>query len=484
MDARLFDDDPPAPPEPAAPAAPATVDARAPLAARMRPRTLDEVVGQEHLVGPGGPLRVAIAADALRSVVLWGPPGTGKTSLAAVVAETTRAAFVPLSAVTAGVKDVRAVLDGARTRRRTTGRGTVLFIDELHRFNKAQQDALLPGVEEGVVVLLGATTENPSFEVIAPLMSRSLLYRLESLSPEAVRGLLERALDDPRGLPGVAAEPEALDALAAAADGDARAALTALEAAATLSGATAPAVLRSASVVSVESVKAALTRPHLRYDKADDNHYDQISAFIKSVRGSDPDAALYWLVRMLTSGEDPRFLARRLVILASEDIGLADPAGLGVAVAAFAALERVGLPEARFALAQATVYLALAPKSNSLTTALGRADEAVARLGNAAVPADLRDAHSSRARAIAERSLPPATPGRAGAAGAGSGGAQRLGHGVGYRYPHDDPRGWVAQRHLPEGLEEGDLYRPSPHGAEPDLATWRATRREDTDAEG
>jgi len=452
---RLFDDDPPAPPEPPAPD---PVDTRAPLAARMRPRTLDEVAGQEHLVGPGGPLRAAIEADALRSVVLWGPPGTGKTSLASVVAEATHAAFVPLSAVTAGVKDVRAVLDGARTRRAATGRGTVLFIDELHRFNKAQQDALLPGVEEGVVVLLGATTENPSFEVIAPLMSRSLLYRLEPLSPEVVRSLLERALVDPRGLPGVTAEPEALDALVAAADGDARAALTALEAAAGLSRALAPAAPGVAPVVTVDDVKAALSRPHLRYDKADDNHYDQISAFIKSVRGSDPDAALYWLVRMLTSGEDPRFLARRLVILASEDIGLADPAGLGVAVAAFGALERVGLPEARFALAQATVYLALAPKSNSLTTALGRADEAVARLGNAAVPPGLRDAHYR--------------------------GAQRLGHGGGYRYPHDDPRGWVPQRYLPDGLDPGALYRPSAHGAEPDLGGWRAGRAGDGAAGG
>jgi putative ATPase len=449
MDARLFEDPPAAGPvEDPLDTAP-LADPSQPLAARLRPRTLDEVVGQEHLVGPDGPLRAAIDADRLRSVVLWGPPGTGKTSLAQVVAAATRSAFVPLSAVTAGVKDVRAVLDAARTRRRTTGRGTVLFIDELHRFNKAQQDALLPGVEEGAVVLLGATTENPSFEVIAPLMSRSLLYRLEPLSPEAVRLLLERALTDPRGLPGLTATDEALAALVASADGDARAALTGLEAAAGLAG---------GGSVSLDAVRAALTRPYLRYDKADDNHYDQVSALIKSVRGSDPDAALYWLVRMLASGEDPRFVARRLVILASEDIGLADPGALGVAVAAFGALERVGLPEARFALAEAAVYLALAPKSNSLTAALGRADDAVRRLGNAPVPAHLRDAHYR--------------------------GATALGHGAGYRYPHDDPRGWVDQRYLPEGLDRGSLYRSSPHGAEPDLNRWRAERTRAEAAEG
>jgi putative ATPase len=412
----------------------------APLPARLRPSTLDEFVGQDHLVGPGGPLRAAIAADQLRSVVLWGPPGTGKTSLAQVIAAATRMAFVPLSAVTAGVKDVRTAIDAARTRRATSGRGTVLFIDEVHRFNKAQQDALLPAVEDGSVVLLGATTENPYFEVNPPLLSRSLLYRLEPLSDDAVRAVLDRALTDPRGLPGVTVDDEALGALIVAADGDARAALTGLEAAAGLS-----------SHVTLADVRAALLNPRLRYDREGDQHYDQVSALIKSVRGSDPDAALYWLVRMLASGEDPRFVARRLVILASEDIGLADPAALGVAVAAFEALDRVGLPEARFALAQAAVHLALAPKSNSLTTALGRADDAVRRLGNAPVPAHLRDAHYR--------------------------GAARLGHGRGYQYPHDDERGWSDQRYLPDGLDRGDLYQPSAHGAEPDLQRWLRGRR-------
>ena len=440
MNARLFETDS----ADTAPDRPAGAHADAPLAARMRPRTLDEVVGQRHLVAPGAPLRTAIETDRLRSVVLWGPPGTGKTSLAAVIAASTRAAFVELSAVSAGVKDVRAVLEQARVRRTNSARRTVLFIDELHRFNKSQQDALLPGVEDGSVTLVGATTENPSFEVNAPLLSRALLYRLEPLADEDVLALVIRARTDPRGEPDAELEPDAEAALVAAADGDARVALGGLEAAAALARG------RGTTTVTVQDVTAALSQPHLRYDKAADQHYDQVSAFIKSMRGSDPDAAVYWLVRMLAGGEDPRFLARRMVILASEDVGLADPQALGVAVAAFAALDRVGLPEARFALAQAAVHLALAPKSNSVTRALGAADEAVRRLGNEPVPPALRDAHYK--------------------------GAARLGHGQGYRYPHDDPRGWVPQRYLPEGLEAGSLYQPSDHGDEPRLASWRATR--------
>jgi len=422
------------------------VGADPPLAARLRPVTLDEVVGQAHLIGPGAPLRAAIEADRLRSVVLWGPPGTGKTSLAQVIAGATRAAFLRLSAVTAGVKDVRAAVDQARARLAANGRRTVLFIDEIHRFNKAQQDALLPAVEDGLLVLIGATTENPSFEVNAPLLSRSLLYRLEPLADDHVHILLQRAVSDERGLPGVVVDNDAAAALVAAADGDARAALTGLEGAALLA-----AEQGAGRTVTVEMVTAVLAGPRLRYDKAADNHYDQVSAFIKSLRGSDPDAALYWLVRMLTAGEDPRFLARRMIILAGEDIGLADPAALQVAVAAFQALDVVGLPEARFALGEAALYLALAPKSNSLTRALGRADDAVARLGNAAVPAPLRDAHYR--------------------------GAARLGPGRGYRYPHDDPRGWVDQRHLPDGLADGDIYAPGEHGEEPGLQRWRSERR-------
>ena len=414
-------------------------DAAAPLAARVRPTTLDEVLGQEDLTGPDTPLRRAVERDTVRSIVLWGPPGTGKTTLARVIAASTSAAFVELSAVTAGVKDVRAHIEQARARRASADRGTVLFVDEIHRFNRAQQDALLPAVEDGSVTLIGATTENPSFEVNAPLLSRSLLYRLQPLSDEAIDRVIDRALSLPNGLPGVELEPDAREVLIAAAAGDARVALTGLEAAAeTAAG------LR----LTAEDVQRALGGPHMRYDKSGDAHYDQVSAFIKSLRGSDPDAALYWLVRMLASGEDPRFLVRRMVILASEDIGLADPDALTVANAAWQALETVGLPEARFALAQATLYLALAPKSNSVTTALGRADAAVERLGNAAVPAHLRDAHYR--------------------------GAQRLGHGRGYRYPHNDPRGWVPQQYGPAGLSPGDLYRPSDHGAEPDVTRWHS----------
>ena len=429
MSDSLFD--PPEPPRGQAPVG-------APLAARLRPKTVDDIVGQQHLLAEGAPLRAAIDADQLRSIILWGPPGTGTTTLAHVVAAATKSAFVELSAVTAGVKDVRAAIEGARARRSTVDRGTVLFIDEIHRFNKSQQDALLPAVEDGSVVLIGATTENPSFEVNAPLLSRSLLYRLEPLSDDDIMTIVQRALEDPRGLPGVQVDDDAVAALASAADGDARAALTALEAAAaTTRGAT----------VTVEAVEAALAGPRLRYDKAADQHYDQVSAFIKSMKGSDPDAAVYWLVRMLTAGEDPRFLARRMVILASEDIGLADPNAMSVAVSGFLALERVGLPEARFALAQTAIYLALAPKSNSVLRALGAADEAVARLGNAPVPAHLRDAHYR--------------------------GAAKLGHGVGYQYPHNHPDAFPDQQYLPDGLHRGDIYEPGRHGAEPDLGSWR-----------
>ena len=410
-----------------------------PLAARIRPRTLDEIVGQDELTGPDTPLRRAIETDTLRSIVLWGPPGTGKTTLARVIAVSTSAAFVELSAVTAGVRNVREEIDRARARRDTAGRATVLFIDEIHRFNRAQQDALLPAVEDGSVTLIGATTENPSFEVNAPLLSRSLLYRLQPLDDEAIGCVIDRALARDDGLPGTVLQPEARDVLIAAADGDARVALTGLEAAA--EGAT-------GASVTADDVQVALGSPHMRYDKSGDAHYDQVSAFIKSVRGSDPDAAVYWLVRMLAAGEDPRFLARRMIILASEDVGLADPSALSVTTSAWQALESVGLPEARFALAHAALYLALAPKSNSITRALGAADRAVERLGNAPVPAHLRDAHYK--------------------------GARRLGHGEGYRYPHDDPSGWVPQQYGPDGLGQADLYRPSDHGREPDLQRWHA----------
>lgn len=409
---------------------------RAPLAARLRPRTLDEVVGQRHLVAPGAPLRVLVEQDRLGSVILWGPPGTGKTTLARLLATATAKAFVPLSAVASGVKDVREALEAARRRLGEQGQGTILFVDEVHRFNKAQQDVLLPGVEEGLVVLVGATTENPFFEVNPPLMSRATLWRLEPLAGEDLRALVARGLEAEEA----AAEEEAVAALVAAADGDARAALTTLEVAVALAAGRVPAGDRPA----VTMADVARARDGRLYHQGADDHYDQASALIKSVRGSDPDAGLYWLARMLEAGEDPRFVARRLVILASEDVGMADPQALVVADAAARALELVGLPEAALNLAQAVVHLACAPKSNRVTVALGRAREDVRSGGAQAVPAHLRDSHDR--------------------------GAEALGHGAGYRYPHNDPAGWVAQQYRPDGLEGHVYYEPSDHGAEREAA--------------
>ncbi len=413
----------------------------APLAARMRPRSLDEYVGQATAVGTSTPLRRLVEAGTPPSLILWGPPGTGKTSLAHVVASTVKADWRELSAVTAGVKDVRAVLADARTAR-MSDRRTVLFLDEIHRFNKAQQDALLPGVEDGTVTLIGATTENPYFELNAPLLSRCTLVRLESLDDEDVRTILRRALEHERGLAGkVQLDEDAEAHLVSVADGDARAALTALEVAASVAG--------DAGTITLDLVSDAMTR--FRYDKAADNHYDQVSAFIKSMRGSDPDASVYWLLRMLEAGEDPRFLARRMVIFASEDVGMADRMALPTAVAAFEALDRVGLPEARFALVHACLTLATAPKSNSVTRAIGAGLAAVHEHPNAPVPAPLRDGHYK--------------------------GARKLGHGVGYEYPHDDPSGHVVQQYLPDELDGTVLYEPSEHGHEAPvhqrITAWR-----------
>ena len=410
--------------------------AQAPLAARMRPRTLDEIVGQRHLVAKGSPLRVLIEADRLSSVIFWGPPGTGKTTLAEVVALTTQRYFERLSAVSAGVKDVRESIERAAERLGQFGKGTIVFIDEIHRFSTSQQDALLPSVESGVITLIGATTENPYFEINSPLRSRSTLFRLEPLLVEDVRTLLDRgALAE-----GVQVESDALDALATRCGGDARQALTALEVACALAS-------EKNETLTTSHVDAALGVSALRYGR--DDHYDVVSAFIKSIRGSDPQAGLFWLARMLESGDDAKFIARRLVILASEDVGMADPNALVVAVAAATALEHVGLPEAQLNLAQAVVYLATAPKSNRVALAIWSAREDVRKGVSSEVPAHLRDGHYQAAK--------------------------EFGHGVGYIYPHDDPRGWVSQQYLPDQAKgsisrQTSYYTPSDHGLEAEIA--------------
>ncbi|HEX7169126.1 MAG TPA: replication-associated recombination protein A [Acidimicrobiales bacterium] len=409
---------------------------QAPLAARMRPRTLDEVVGQRHLLGQGAPLRALIESDRLSSIILWGPPGTGKTTLATLVATTTDREFVALSAVTAGVKDVREVIEAARRRLADAGRGTILFLDEVHRFNKSQQDALLPAVEAGIVTLIGATTENPFFEVNAPLISRSTIFRLEPLAEDDLRVLVERALAAEQAT----ADDDAIDHLVDMAGGDARAALTTLE--------VAMALARTADrpTIALDDVERSRQTRVLRY--GEDEHYDVISAFIKSIRGSDPDAGLYWLARMLTAGEDARFIARRLVILASEDVGMADSMGLVVADAAARAVEYVGLPEAGLNLAHAVVYLATAPKSNTSAAGLWNAMADVKERQAGAVPAHLRQEHPYQRNKLKE--------------------------GGGYVYPHADPRGWVPQEYRPDEVTGGPIgtaerrlyYRPSAHGDE------------------
>jgi putative ATPase len=426
---------------------------RAPLAARLRPRTLDEVVGQEHLLGPGRPLRVLIEGDRLSSVVLWGPPGTGKTTIARLIAGVTAKAFEPLSAVSAGVKDVREVVDRARDRLGEHGQGTILFLDEVHRFNKTQQDALLPHVEEGLIVLIGATTENPYFSLTGPLLSRSTLFRLDPLEPDDIRTLLERALtDSERGLGAadLSVDSDALDHLIDRSEGDARHALTSLEVAGAL------AAEDGRNKVTLADAEAALALRAVRY--GDDEHYDVLSAFIKSIRGSDPDAGLYWLARMLEAGEDPRLVARRLVILASEDVGMADPQSLLVADAAARAVEFVGMPEARLNLAQAVIHLALAPKSNSVIAGIGAAIDDVRDRPAGAVPVHLRDA-----------SYP---------------GAGKLGHGEGYVYPHDAPAGWVPQQYRPADVEARVYYRPGAQGHEAELGELLERRRTRREAEG
>ncbi len=411
----------------------------APLATRMRPVTLDEVVGQRHLLAADAAFRAMLSARRPSSMILWGPPGTGKTTLARLIAAEIGARFEQLSATSAGVKDVRAVL-AAAARRIDEERGrTVLFLDEIHRFTKAQQDALLPGVEDGVVVLVGATTENPFFEVNAPLISRATVFRTEALSPEDVAVLLRRAIDDPmRGLGGIGVTDEAIEVLAGRVGGDARMALNALEAAAAVAEGS------GRDRVEAPDVVEALQRRVIRYDKAGDRHYDVISAFIKSLRGSDVDAALYWLHTMLEAGEDPKFVARRMVILASEDIGLADHRALSVALDAFRTVEIVGLPEAAYALTHAVIYLAAAPKSNSVARAMHAAKRLVADTPGASVPPHLRSGATEGDRAF--------------------------GHGVGYRYAHDSPEGVVAQVHLPDEAAAESLYEPGDRGDEREIA--------------
>ena len=435
-----------------------------PLAVRMRPTSLDEVAGQRHLLTPGSPL-VSLATDKSGeqgsvSVILWGPPGTGKTTLAQAIARSSGRNFVELSAVNAGVKDVRQVMEQALSQRDLYGITTVLFLDEIHRFTKAQQDALLPGVENGWIILIAATTENPSFSVISPLLSRSLLLTLEQLSDDDIGVVIDRAVTDERGLAGaVTLSAEARAMIIRLSSGDARRALTALEAAALSAAASAASAEGSTTsakaskpIVTDEIVAMAVDRALLRYDRQGDEHYDVISAFIKSVRGSDVDAALHYLARMIEAGEDPRFIARRVIISASEDIGMADPQALVIAMAAADAVQMIGMPEGRIPLAQAVVYLATAPKSPASYAAL---DAAIAdvRAGNfGRVPKHLRDAHYP--------------------------GAKRLGHGKGYQYSHDSELGVVEQQYLPDELRGKTYYHPTEHGNERDVAArWAKLKR-------
>ncbi len=413
----------------------------APLAEVVRPRSLDDVVGQDHLVGPDGPLRKMAASGELRSMILWGPAGTGKTTLARLLADTAGFAVETLSAVSSGVKDLRDVISRAQARLGERGVRTVLFIDEVHRFNKAQQDLLLPVTESGEIVLIGATTENPYFEVNAALISRTTQWRVHPLDDASLDQLLHRGAD----ARGVTITPDALQALRRSADGDGRAALTTLDVCCALVGA------GTSREITLEDVRSA--RDGRVHHQSADSHYDQISAYIKAVRGSDPDGAVYWMNALLDAGESPRYIARRLVILASEDIGLADPMGLVLAESAARAVEFIGLPEGRLTLTHATIALCLMEKSNSATLALGRATEALRNGSSTQVPAHLRDAHYSSAADI--------------------------GHGVGYLYPHDDPRGWVEQQYLPDDLVGTAFYEEVPRGRERVWAEqWRARRGE------
>jgi putative ATPase len=432
--------------EPDEPAPAAAFDAAAPLAARMRPRTLDEVVGQEHLLAPGSPLRRLVEGEAPLSLILFGPPGTGKTTLALIVSSATNRRFEQLSALNAGVKDVREVIARAKAELSRGGRQTVLFIDEIHRFSKTQQDSLLGAVEARHVTLVAATTENPFFSIVSPLLSRSLLLTLQPLTDEHIATLVDRALTEERGLGGaVTLDDDARAHLVRMSGGDARRALTALEAAAGTVSA------EGGTTIDLATLEQAVDTAAVRYDRDGDQHYDVISAFIKSIKGSDPDAAVHYLARMIEAGEDPRYIARRLVVHASEDIGLADPTALLAATAAAQAVQLIGMPEARLNLAQATIHLALAPKSNAVLKAI-EAAQADVRAGLAgAVPPPLRDGHYP--------------------------GARKLGHAQRYIYPHDRPEGVVAQQYPPDELVGRDYYEPADRGAERQLAERLAKLR-------
>lgn len=426
-------------PEPAEPPGPSAVPAGSPLAVRLRPRSLDEVVGQQHLLGEGAPLRRLVEGAAPASVLLYGPPGTGKTTLANLVSTATGRRFVGMSALSSGVKEVRGVIDDARRRRDYRAENTVLFIDEVHRFSKTQQDALLGAVEDRTVLLVGATTENPSFSIVSPLLSRSLVLQLHPLTDADIRDLVHRALSEERGLAGaVELTEQAHEHLVRLAAGDARRALTALEAAAEATSQS------ESTTIELSTVESTVDKAAVRYDRDGDQHYDVISAFIKSIRGSDVDAALHYLARMIEAGEDPRFLARRLVVHASEDIGMADPTALQSAIAAAHAIAFIGMPEGRLALAQATVHLATAPKSNAVIAGIDAAMADVRAGGVGTVPAHLRDGHYA--------------------------GATQLGHALGYEYPHDVDEGVLAQQYPPDELVGRDYYQPSEHGQERMLA--------------
>jgi putative ATPase len=440
-------------PDPSASGGSPSVPGRnAPLAARFRPRTLEEYAGQEHLLGPGKPLRRLIESDRLTSLILFGPPGVGKTSLAEVIARRTECRFERLNAVESSVADLRRVLAASAMRLRSSGQRTLLFIDEIHRFNKSQQDALLPDVESGTVRLIGATTHNPSFYINGPLVSRSQIFQLEPLTEEAIERLIDSALHDTeRGLGkwNAVLADDARRHLVFTSEGDARRALNGLE----LAVLTTPPDKEGRITLSLADIEACVQKKRVLYDRDEDQHYDTISAFIKSVRGSDPDAAIYWLAKMIEAGEDPRFIARRLVILSSEDIGLADPRGIMVAVAAEQAVEFIGMPEGRIPLAEATIYLATALKSNSAITAIDAALETVRKESQVAVPKHLRDTHYK--------------------------GAEKLGHGIDYQYSHDFPGGISPDQNY--GIEAGKFYKPSDRGAEKFIAErleyWKSLRR-------